>query len=147
MSQHPFITAAFRAAILTIASISSTSQGGLAGDTPAVIFERYKLIGIFALDCGKPAAYDNFYYVFRALPDGRIQGDRMSSQQTRDLVDVVDTASERQPGDISINSTTAGGKANSSVWRIEGQRFTVLEYTVDGRVSAGDGQWLNRCND
>ena len=43
-----------------------------------VVFENYKLLGIFAFDCSKPPTSDNYYYVHRLVDAGHVQRDRMS---------------------------------------------------------------------
>src|SRR5207237_9561114 len=68
--------------------------------SPVAVFEKYGLLGTWAVDCDSRATPDNNYQVYRALDDGRVQYDAMDSPTRRTEVGVVESAVEVGPQDI-----------------------------------------------
>jgi TIR domain len=123
------------------------------------VFEKHKLLGIFASDCGKPASKSNLYYVSRLLDGDRVQREVMSGPTNRDFVIVIDKGSEVKPNEVLVSGTREG-KPQEILWRIErnadGIRMRGLEASWDGKKLISGGKvtdsgretaWLNRCGD
>ena len=118
------------------------------------VFEKYKLIGTFAVDCSKPASKDNLYFVNRLLDASRVQRDQMSSPTARDYVTIIDKVSELRPNEIAY-AGTRDGQPTEGVWRLEANRQIGMEVSMAGKkvISGGrlvsSGQpvpWLSRCD-
>jgi hypothetical protein len=120
------------------------------------VLESYGLLGMFAIDCTKPASRTNSYVVRRALDDDRVQHDLMHGATERAAVGIIETAQGRGPNEVA----TSGGNADNTVRmdhviRVESARWRVLEMIEDGRpiisggrFTFGAGQqlpWLNKC--
>jgi PAN domain len=122
------------------------------------IFENYNLLGDFAQDCNKPPSAQNFHYVSTATDADHIQRERMKATNSRDYVNVIDKVSGLGPNEISVGGTrTEGnfqGQAFQEIWRIEPNRYIVVEATVgntklvsDGRLNNGQAAWwINKCS-
>jgi len=127
-----------------------------AAQTPSVktVFEKYNLLGNFALDCSKPASKTNYYYVHRAVHGDQVQRDLMSGPTTRDWVATLAKAAEKAAGEIAI-SGTRDGQSIDSVYRVEARRMRVVEGTVGGKKEISGGRfangrevpWFNKCDD
>jgi len=116
------------------------------------IFERYNLLGTFALDCGKPVGRGNRYYVHRLLDVGHVQRDMMSGPTERDFRVIFERAAELRPNEIVLGGTR-DGQPVESLYRVEPNRARVLESTLAGRkeisggrfVNGGETPWMNKC--
>jgi hypothetical protein len=103
------------------------------GGSVNAIFESHGLIGIYAVDCGRRASGSNFYYVHRALDDGRVQRDVMSGPNTRDAVLIIDQARDVISDTIYLSGMRDDGQKSESVWRITGNRVDFVEQTIGGK--------------
>ena len=129
------------------------------GEAPVkTVFEKHKLLGFFAPDCGKPASKDNLYYANR-LNGELVQTDQMSSSTDRDFVMFIDKAGEISANEIVVTGTREGQPTNM-IWRLEsapgasGMRVRPAEVSwggkklVTGEKLADSGRempWLQRC--
>jgi uncharacterized caspase-like protein len=118
------------------------------------VFEKYRLLGTFAVDCSKPASPNNYHYVHRLMGNNVVQRERMSGPTTRDWVVFYDHASELKPNEVSL-SGMQDTKSTEAVWRIEDRRMTLLETTIGGEKKISNGRltqngaqvfWFNRCD-
>jgi hypothetical protein len=135
------------------AAIVVAAPAALAQASVKALFEKYQLLGTYAVDCSKPASDDNYYYTNRLLGDGAVQRDRMSGPTKRDIVVFFDQATELAPNQISL-SGTRDGKPTDSVWRIEATRTLIVQSSWDGKKQIDGGKivangrdwpWLNKC--
>lgn len=123
------------------------------------VFEKHKLLGIFAWDCGRPASKSNLYFVSRLLDGDRVQRERMSGPTNRDFVMFIDKASEVNPNEVLVSGMREG-KPQEILWRIErnadGVRMRGVEASWDGKkLISGEKMtdggretpWINRCGD
>jgi TIR domain len=123
------------------------------------VFEKHKLLGIFAWDCAKPASKSNLYFVSRLLDGDRVQRERMSGPTNRDFVMFIDKASEVNPNEVLVSGMREG-KPQEILWRIErnadGMRMRGVEASWDGKKlisgekitdSGRETPWMNRCGD
>ena len=123
------------------------------------VFEKHKLLGVFAWDCGRPASSSNLYFVSRLLDGDRVQRERMSGPTNRDFVMFIDKASEVKPNEILVSGMREG-KPQEILWRIErnadGMRMRGVEASWDGKKlisgekitdSGRETPWMNRCGD
>jgi hypothetical protein len=126
------------------------------------IFEKYNLLGTFAVDCIKPPGGDNWHFVHRAIDSDHVQRDFMSGPTSRSWSAIFDRASENGRGEIFVSGQMTGhfdGKELENqmidgVFRIEPNLMKTWESTVSGQknVSAGrqlstgkEMPWLNKC--
>jgi hypothetical protein len=145
--------------MIAISCISSTPDGPLIRAAQAqsgavkVIFEKYNLLGTFALDCSKPASEDNWYFIHRAIDDNHVQRDMMIGPTTRRFVFLFDRASALGPNEIAVGGTR-DGEPIESTYRVEQNRQLETEATLRGnKVIAGgkfvsngrDVPWANKC--
>ena len=145
------------AACALIAGISLGAPDA-AAQTSAVksVFENYKLFGIFAFDCSKPVSGENYYYVHRMIDPDHAERDRMSGENTRDFVDVIDKAVAIGPDQVRVSGTRAEGNRKGEpieeLYRVEANRVTTLEATISGGKVISGGlfnghqvPWAYRC--
>ena len=85
----------------------SPTSAAAAGSIKAV-FEKYNLLGTFALDCGKPVGRDNRYYVHQLLDAEHVQRDMMSGPTARDFRVIFERAAELRPNEIVLGGTRDG---------------------------------------
>jgi hypothetical protein len=134
----------------------SLGDANAQGQLVRTVFENYKLLGIFAQDCSKPAAANNFYYVHRMVDDSHMQRDRMSSTTIRDFAVLFDKAAGLGPDKISVSGARVDGNQKGQmveeVWRVEPTRMMTWERTIGGKKDILDGRlngqplrWVNRC--
>jgi poly(3-hydroxybutyrate) depolymerase/uncharacterized caspase-like protein len=125
-----------------------------AGNGVKAIFEKYRLLGTFAVDCGKPATADNLYYVNRLLGNGAVERDQMSGPITTDWVVFLDKATALRPNEIAVGGTR-DGKPAEGVWRIEDKRMLQVEVSLGGEKFVSNARllqsgrempWLTRCD-
>jgi hypothetical protein len=109
----------------------------------AAIFEKYNLLGTFALDCSKPASQNNGYFVNRALDAGRVQRDFMQSPTARAWYVIVDQARETGPNQIFLSGTRDNGQPTDGTWRVGPKRVQQWEATLNGRKVIADGKAVN----
>ena len=126
------------------AAIAIAAPAALGQSSVKAIYEKYRLLGTFAIDCYQPASKQNFYYVNRLLDDGRVQSDVMSGATTRDFVVFIDKAEVRKAGEIALSGTREG-KPVSMVWRVEADRLMSLQRVAEGKEYGGGGRWVYRC--
>jgi hypothetical protein len=120
------------------------------------IFEKYKLLGVFASDCSKPPKPDdNWYYVNRLVDFNHVQQDLMESGNARAKVTIIDDARELRPNEIVVMGTV-DDKPAAGVWRMAADKMVQWESAVNGelevtggkRVQTGaDMPWITRCSD
>ncbi len=137
------------AASLAVLAIAAPA----AAETVKQMFERYGLIGTFALDCSRPADGGNFYFVNRVLDDNTVQRDRMSGPSTRDFIALLDRAEELQPNEIRVGGNQDGSPVEG-IWRIGPEGMAVWQATQNKSTVVQDGKivgtnnkfpFLNRC--
>jgi hypothetical protein len=117
-------------------------------------FERYGLLGMFAVDCTQPPSSRNIYEVYRAIDDGHVQADQMSGPTTRDFALVFDQITDATPNQLAAGGIV-DGRRQSVVLRIEGSRVRTMEMArepserviADGRrVDNGEElPWHTKC--
>ena len=130
----------------------SPASAAAAGASIKAVFEKYNLLGTFALDCGKPVGRDNRYYVHQLLDAEHVQRDMMSGPTARDFRVIFERAAELRPNEIVLGGTR-DGQPVESVYRVEPNRARVLESTFAGRkeisggrfVNGGETPWMNKC--
>jgi hypothetical protein len=142
-----------RAVALAVAATALFASAAQAASAPE-IFQKHNLIGIFAWDCGKPAAADNFYYVNRAIDANTVQRDIMDGPSSRRHVTIITSAADAAPNEIAVAGTLNGSTPVTAVWRIEGARMVLVDVTESGRktiaariflATGRELPWLNRC--
>lgn len=116
------------------------------------VFEKYNLLGTFAIDCRKPASKTNHYAVLRPLDSGGIQFDTMLGPTERVAERVIDRAAGSGPTEISGSFST---EQADFVYSVEANRFRVVSLTrLDGEKFVADGRvvkngaampWMNKC--
>jgi peptidyl-prolyl cis-trans isomerase C len=126
------------------------------------IFEKYHLLGTFAVDCIKPPGGDNWYYVHHAIDSDHVQRDFMSGPTSRSWFAIFDRASENGAGEIFVSGQMTGhfyekelkNQMIDGVLRIGPNLMKTWESTVSGQktVSAGrqlstgkEMPWLKKC--
>ena len=147
---------AFVASASLIAGIAAS--GAQAQGVPVKdVFEKYNLLGTFAIDCSKPASAENFYYVARVIDAEHVQRDRMTGPTTRNYVSIYDKATPLGPNEVDLNGKRTEGLGNGTpvreTWRVEPNRVAVVEMTFGSQklITGGkfsDGKptwWANRC--
>ena len=152
----------FNRALLVVSAISIAEITALVaaqGQAASVkdLFEKYNLVGTFAMDCSKLASASNYYYVNRVIDPGHVQRDRMTGPETRDYVTIIDHAIALGPNEIEIGGTRTEGRFNGQsieeTWRVEANRQMAIEASVGsnkvitgGRLNGGQAVWwANRC--
>jgi uncharacterized caspase-like protein len=119
-----------------------------------LIFEKYGLLGAFAVDCAKPPTSDNLHYINRLLADGTVEREQLSGPTTRNWVTVLDKATELKPNEIFL-SGTRDDKSADGVWRIDGKRMLQTEVSWGGQKIVSNGRllqggrempWLTKCD-
>jgi heat shock protein HslJ len=121
------------------------------------LFEKMKLLGIFAQDCTKPPSGNNLYYVHRLIDPDHVQRDRISGPNTRDYVNIIDDASANGTNEISVKGKrregSHQGEAVSELWRVDGDRLMTMEGTLgsvkgisNGKFNGATVPWINRCS-
>jgi hypothetical protein len=122
-------------------------------DSAKALFERHDLITTFAVECSKPAAPNNLYYVNRALDEQRVQRDQMSGPTKRDFVIILDHGEDRGPNAI-FASGTLDNQPFEATWLVAAGRMRGMESKIGGRVRISGGRlvgsgvetsWLHRC--
>lgn len=152
---------AFGWMLLTVLVGSASTAAGQAASV-VTIFEKYNLLGTWALDCGRPPGGGNWYFVNRALGT-QVQRDFMISPTERQWAAVFDRATALGPTDVSIAGKITGriGGANhdglpaEGVWRVEQNRMLNWSAVVGGKPIYANGKdlstgktnpWINRCS-
>ena len=128
----------------------------LCAQTPNVktIFTNYRLLGTYSWDCSKPPDANNIYYVLRAIDDGHVQGDRMSSASTRDWVAIMDVAIAWGPTEL-FTAGERDGKRSVTFWNLEPGRIQFQSWPEgSNRVdltrfpdSVSKMRWLTHCDE
>jgi hypothetical protein len=141
----------------TLVATAFAAPGAFAQASVKAVFEKYNLLGTFAMDCSKPATKSNLYYNNRAIDADHVQRDQMSGPTTRDFVIMIEKISEVKPNEIALGGTR-DDKPTDGVWRIERKgddvRIQILESSFNGKklISGGkvlangrDWPWVNKC--
>jgi hypothetical protein len=132
--------------VCLLASLSlAIYAAGLAGAQAASVqevFEKYNQIGTWAWDCSKPPSDNNRYYVNRVIDANHVQRDAMNGPTTRDHVSIIDKATPLGPNEIALGGTY-DDKAAEAVWRVEGDRQTTTEFTLEGKKQISGGKLAN----
>ena len=144
------------ATLAAFACIASAAQA----DSVTQIFEKYGLLGSFALDCSKPPSPENWLFTNRLIDPHHVQRDLMTGPGTRQWVAVFDKASELKPNEILVSGRITGrleGKTVENepvdgVWRIEQDRMQQWASTfqgkpliVNGRLHGRELPWSKKC--
>jgi hypothetical protein len=118
------------------------------------IFEKYDLIGNFAVDCSSPPSPQNLFIVHRVLGADLVQRDAMIDGTTRRDASVVDSASESKAGEITISLNNEQRRLKLVV-RVDRKRIQTVESVrengdkliANGRSTTdnADVPWLNKC--
>jgi len=144
----------FGAAVVTLAflAVAPTRAASV-----KEIFEKYQLLGMFAVDCTKPPSDDNRYFVHRLVDPDHLQRDRVSGPGARDYAYMIDQASEVGPQEVSVSGTrvegSRKGEPSTEIWRIERDRLKIMEGTLGNVNVISSGRynrraivpWINRC--
>jgi hypothetical protein len=118
------------------------------------IFEKYNLLGYWAVDCSKPASNSNLFYVNRILGTDAVQRDEMVDEGKRSSLAIIDAAIAVGPNEIMLNGTR-DGKPVEATWWIEANRQRATEVTIDGQKVISNGRnvasgrevpWTNKCD-
>ena len=147
----------FTIGIAGFAGIAATLLAGAPGQAATVkeIFQNYGLLGTYSVDCSQPVSEKNSYIVYRAIDDGHVQRDAMTSPTTRVTVHIVDGAMGIAPNEIEAHGTTTQGKPFSYVLRVDGQRERVMTWVEEGRTITNGiykernnytMPWTNKCS-
>jgi hypothetical protein len=118
------------------------------------VIQNFGLIGVFAVDCSKPASAQNSYVVQRAVDAEHVQRDLMIGPAARQNFYVVDRAEVAKPNEVAISMTSEGRRLNLLL-RAEPKRMRTIESApengakliADGRFVDNGAQtpWLNKC--
>ena len=139
--------------VVCFAAVTATASAAQSASVKE-IFDKYKLFGTFAWNCGKPASKDNLYYVNRSLDALSVQRDQMSGPTTRDAVTILDRASEIRASEITVGGTR-DGQPTEGLWLLEPNRQLGTEVSIGGKKVISDGKllstgreipWLNKCS-
>ena len=142
-------------AMLFLAAVGGHADAPAQGVSVKQTFETYSLIGVFGVDCTKPASKQNLYHVHRAIDDGHVQADQMSGPTDRDFLMMID-----QVIDIKPNLITVSGTINTRRYRLtlalDQQRKRTMEMIREPNetvISAGrrtsNGEelpWHSKCS-
>jgi hypothetical protein len=104
------------------------------------VFEKRKLLGVFAWDCARPPSDRNWYTMRRAIKGNRVEQAIVASPG-RPSVTIFDKASETADNTIAV-SGTRGKKAVSSSWVLDGRRLREVDATADGQPEIADATWV-----
>lgn len=104
------------------------------------VFEKRRLLGVFAWDCGRPPSDRNWYTMRRPIKGNRVE-QAIVTRPGRPAVTIFDQASETADNTIAV-SGTRGRKAVSSSWELDGQRMRETEATADGQPEITGGKWV-----
>jgi hypothetical protein len=118
-------------------SISAAEQAN--SQTIKEIFEKYDLIGTFAVDCNKPPDARNWYFVNRVAGDNQIQRDYMTSRSNRAWFVTLIAAKELKLNELGITGI-ADGKPTTGVWRLGFGRMQHWESILDGKKLVAEGK-------
>jgi hypothetical protein len=106
MSPRPNEPTGGAAALHKLLALLMTTRSHLLGLTAAAIlvapaaqaasvkeiFEKYNLLGYWAVDCSKPASNSNLFYVNRILGTDAVQRDGMVGEGKRSSLAIIDAA-------------------------------------------------------
>jgi hypothetical protein len=104
------------------------------------VFQKHKLLGVFAWDCGRPPSDRNWYTMRRAIKGNRVE-QAIVTLPGRPSVTVFDKASETADNTIAV-SGTRNKKVVTSSWQLDGRRMREVEATADGQPEIADGKWV-----
>lgn len=143
-------------AILALALLLGAPAAHAQETSIQAVFEKYNMLGTFAMNCTQPASKTNYYVVRRPLDAAHIQSDVMTGPTERLRASVIDRVTGLGPNEISISFTSEGYGRASNVIRVEADRHRTLEVTNDkGEKTVVDGYqvnprgpmpWFNKCD-
>jgi hypothetical protein len=114
-------------------------------DSPRAIMEKRGLLGTWAADCGKRAAATNYYIVYRALDERRVQRDAMIGPTQRAELAVVESVLELGTQDLQVTEVIRSDKGeefrNVAKLHVEGNRRRTMESVINGKNMIVDGRW------
>ena len=105
------------------------------------MFQKHKLFGVFAWDCGRPPSSRNWYTMHRPIGGNRVE-QAILTRLGRPSVTVFDTASEATDNTILVNGKR-GKQAVSGSWQVDGRRLREVEAAADGKPEIIDGKWVD----
>jgi len=137
-----------RATILLVAAWAAIPFGATSASAQTsvkALFEKHKLLGNLAWDCGKPASPSNLYFVIRPLDDNHVQIDQMNGPTSREYLMLIDKTAESKPGELSLGGTRSD-KPIMILWRSEADRVVRLDFSVDGKKLHAGGRYTHNSN-
>jgi Caspase domain len=113
------------------------------GGSVKAVFEKYDLLGPFAIDCTRPASSKNLYHVHRAIDDNRIQAEQVSGLTAPDFTMVFDRIVAARPNQLVVSGTISS-RRYTVVLRLDKGRKRTVEMTLEPnlRIISG-GRRLN----
>jgi hypothetical protein len=107
-----------------------------------MVFEKYKLLGVFAQDCNKPPKrFENWYYVNRLIDPNHVQHDVMETETKRAAATIIDMAADSSPNGVVLMGTR-DNKPTAALWRLDGDQMRQWETSVDGKPEVSGGKWI-----
>jgi polyhydroxybutyrate depolymerase len=125
-------------AAIALAWTASAAQA----DSVRQVFEKYDLLGTFAVDCGKPPSEENWYFVHEAISEDRIQRNMLTGPATRKFQFVYDQASELRQNEIAVHGARDGAPLDA-IWHLERGRQIETETTLRGVKVIAAGKFLS----
>jgi hypothetical protein len=117
------------------------------------MFQKHKLLGVFAWDCARPPSDRNWYTMHRPIDANRVEQTILTGPG-RPYVTVFNSASETAENSITV-SGTRNKQAVSGVWQMDGRRMLELEATTNGKTEIAEGKrlrdgqavsWARKCS-
>lgn len=110
------------------------------------VFEKYDLLGTFAVDCSKPPSEENWYFVHDAIGDDRVQRNMLTGPATRKFQFIYDQGSDLRANEINLRGTRDGAPLET-VWRVARGQQTEIDTTLRGAKVISAGKFLSNGHD
>jgi hypothetical protein len=94
------------------------------------IFEKYRLAGTWAADCGKPASRQNPHVVYRVLDEDRVQRETMIEPGRNFDVSTTISVVETTPGEVVMAWKTSEGGITNRV-QVQQDQMQTMDSTRD----------------
>ena len=124
--------------------VVTASDAAAQAPTVKQVFEKYDLIGVFGVDCSKPASKQNLYHVHRVVDDGHVQADQMSSATDRDFMMMIDQIVDTKPNAVTVSGTIDNQRYRLTL-SLDGKRKRTMEMVREpNQTVIKDGKRVNR---
>ncbi len=136
------------------AAVAPTADQPKSSGTVRQVFEKHKLIGVFAWNCDRPPSDSNWYTMNRVVSANRIEQTILTAPSKRPYVTEFDQATDLSETSVSVGGTRSKQPV-TGVWQLEDRRMLEFEAVTNGKTEIASAKrvrdglavpWATKCS-